>query len=162
MRKYNEKYLSTKKGRANNLLCSYRANDKKYNRGECTLTAQWIVDNIFSKSCVHCGEADWRKIGCNRLDNSKPHTENNVEPCCLKCNARLAANDNNNTPPKKVDQINPKTGEVIKTWKSAGSTKLSGFNPSSVAVCCRGGRINKGKWENCKTYKGYTWRYIQL
>ena len=75
--------------RANMLLCAYNNSDKKRGRGKGDLTAKWIVDNIFSKHCVHCGESDWRKIGCNRLDNSKPHTKDNVEPCCFKCNASL-------------------------------------------------------------------------
>lgn len=76
-------------GRAHNLLAAYRKSDEKYNRGNGDLTAQWIVDNIFAKPCVYCGENDWHKIGCNRLDNSKPHTRNNVEPCCMRCNLKL-------------------------------------------------------------------------
>ena len=77
--------------RATRLLYAYKVADKQKNRGECDLTPQWIVDNIFTKPCAHCGESDWHKIGCNRLDNSKPHTMDNVEPCCYKCNSRLNA-----------------------------------------------------------------------
>lgn len=79
--------------RANNLVSAYRQCDRKANRGQCTLTSQWIVENIFSQPCVHCGESDWTKIGCNRLDNSKPHTEDNVEPCCFECNIKLGVKD---------------------------------------------------------------------
>lgn len=89
---YVKKWQSTPKGRASHLLNSYKQSDKLAQRGECTLTAQYIVDNIFSKSCVHCGETDWKKLGCNRLDNSKPHTPDNVEPCCFRCNTRLPRN----------------------------------------------------------------------
>lgn len=28
-------------------------------------------------------------MDCNRIDNSKPHTKDNVEPCCKSCNSRL-------------------------------------------------------------------------
>ena len=42
---YNAEYYATPIGRAVNLLNAYRREDKKYNRGECTLTAQWIVEN---------------------------------------------------------------------------------------------------------------------
>lgn len=84
------KYRKTPIGKAFTLLDSYNRNDKKYNRGKGDLTAKWIVENIFSKPCTHCGETDWTKIGCNRLDNSKPHTKDNVEPCCKKCNWELA------------------------------------------------------------------------
>ena len=82
-------YNKTPKGRAVYLLNRYKSSDKEHNRGESDLTSQWIVYNIFTKSCVHCGETDWTKIGCNRLDNSKPHTIDNVEPCCGKCNRKL-------------------------------------------------------------------------
>ena len=79
-------FSKTQKGRANNLLSSYKHNDKKYNRGECTLTGQWIVDNIFTKTCHYCGEDDWQKLGCDRIDNALPHTPDNVVPCCKSCN----------------------------------------------------------------------------
>ena len=82
-------YNKTPIGRAIYLLNRYKQSDKEHNRGECDLTSKWIVDNIFSKPCAHCGESDWHKIGCNRLDNSKPHTMDNVEPCCGECNIRL-------------------------------------------------------------------------
>lgn len=86
---YHKEYTKTKMGRASYLAAAYDREDRKYNRGECDFDAKWIVENIFDKPCVHCGETDWRKIGCNRLDNSKPHTKDNVEPCCGKCNLLL-------------------------------------------------------------------------
>lgn len=75
-------------GRATMLLSAYNQADVNMNRGKGNLTPEWIVDNIFTKSCK-CGETDWHKLGCNRLDNSKPHTIDNVEPCCGKCNQLL-------------------------------------------------------------------------
>ena len=86
---YIKQYNKTPIGRAYCLLRAYRQSDKIAGRGECTLTAKWIVENIFTQPCAHCGETDWRKIGCNRLDNSLPHTPDNVEPCCFKCNMKL-------------------------------------------------------------------------
>jgi hypothetical protein len=92
----NEWRRTSPSGRADMLLQAYRQKDKKHNRGEGDLTARWIVENILSKPCAHCGESDWHKIGCNRLDNSKPHTMDNVEPCCLKCNNELNYEDRRN------------------------------------------------------------------
>lgn len=90
LRRYTQKYSSdTKIGRANNLVTSYNQSDKLHDRGKGDLTAKWVVENIFTKPCAHCGETDWHKLGCNRLDNSKPHTMDNVEPCCAKCNRSL-------------------------------------------------------------------------
>lgn len=85
---YETKYRLTPKGRANNLLKAYRQTDKKYNRGECTLTADWIIQNIFSKPCHYCGKTDWHELGCDRIDNNLPHTPDNVVPCCDKCNKK--------------------------------------------------------------------------
>ena len=82
-------YNKTPKGRAVYLLNRYKSSDKEHNRGESDLTSQWIVENIFSKPCAHCGISGWEVIGCNRLDNTKPHTKDNVEPCCGKCNRKL-------------------------------------------------------------------------
>lgn len=86
---YRREWRKTPYGRASQLLDAYKQKDKTYNRGEVDFDAQWIVDNIFSKPCVHCGETDWTKIGCNRIDNTKGHTKDNVEPCCMRCNNEL-------------------------------------------------------------------------
>lgn len=88
-KEYQKEYDKTQMARANSLLSAYKTADKKTNRGKCDITAKWIVDNIFSKPCTYCGETDWHLLGCNRLDNSKPHTIDNVEPCCGKCNVEL-------------------------------------------------------------------------
>lgn len=83
-----KEYRKSKKGRANSLINAYRQSDKKHNRGECTLTAEWIVENIFISKCYYCGESDWAKLGADRIDNSKPHTPDNVVPCCAECNIK--------------------------------------------------------------------------
>ena len=80
----------TKKGRALCLLKNYKWLDKLYSRGECTLTADWIIQNIFNQPCHYCGKTDWTKIGCDRIDNSLPHTSDNVVPCCCECNRKKA------------------------------------------------------------------------
>lgn len=83
-----KQYRQTPIGRAVYLCNNYKRLDKKYNRRECTVTAQWIVDNIFTKPCVYCGETDWRKLGCDRIDNDLPHTLENVVCCCEECNKK--------------------------------------------------------------------------
>lgn len=88
-----KQYFKTPIGRAYSLISSYSNADKKNGRGNCNLTAKWMVENILTKPCAHCGKEGWDVIGCNRLDNSKPHTKDNVEPCCKKCNLKLAAKD---------------------------------------------------------------------
>lgn len=33
-------------------------------------------------------ERDWHKLGCDRKDNSLPHTPDNCIPCCSTCNTK--------------------------------------------------------------------------
>ena len=151
-RLYNDKYISKPSGRANNLLTSYRREDKKYNRGECTLTAEWIVEHIFTQPCAHCGESDWRKIGCNRLDNSLPHTPDNVEPCCKHCNDLFAAKEKKKTLSKTVYQYTL-DGKLIKVWESTAECGRNGFDRTGIGKCCNG---------KLKTHKGCIWSFIPL
>ena len=83
-----KQYNKTPMGRASYLVNGYKRADKDANRGECTLTAQWIIDNIFTKPCHWCKKTDWVKLGCDRIDNDKPHTPDNVNPCCEDCNKK--------------------------------------------------------------------------
>lgn len=155
-------YKNTLLGRANVLNSSYKASDKKYNRGEGDLTSKWIVDNILSKPCVHCGETDWHKLGCNRLDNSKPHTMDNVEPCCFHCNCVLGGIVNSEERKKRVYQYTINK-ELIAIYNSvAEASEETSFGSSSISLCCRGGCYRNGKWENVKSYKGYIWSYEPL
>lgn len=85
---YQKQYRQTPIGRAANMVGSYKRADKEMNRGECTLTAKWVVENIFTSKCVYCGENDWKELGCDRIDNSKPHTEDNVVCSCEACNKK--------------------------------------------------------------------------
>ena len=138
------KKIHPEKYRAMTLLSNYKASDKKCNRGECSLTVDWIMKHIFTKPCVHCGRTGWDIIGCNRLDNSQPHTPDNVEPCCGRCNNRLGTEELR----KEVFQIDPKTNEIIRIWDSAQTAEKYGFNSSHIRSCCRGER---------KTHGGFIW-----
>ena len=156
-----KRYNNSKKGRAKNLLNCYKSEDKKYNRGECTLTAEWIVEHIFSQPCPHCGESDWYKIGCNRLDNSKPHTLDNVEPCCANCNKKLGAKDTIDKMSKQVCQYTL-DGELIAVYQNARiAADETGFLRRDINMCCNGGYNSKkrGKWVNVTKYKGYIWKF---
>lgn len=82
-------YRRTEEGHMKDLLRQYTQTDKK--RGlMCDLTLGFIKENITSQPCIYCG--DTKKIGCDRLDNNKAHTKDNVVPCCFDCNT--ARNDN--------------------------------------------------------------------
>ena len=132
--------------RASRLLSGYKREDKKHNRGEGDLTAEWILENIMSQPCAHCGKTGWDIIGCNRLDNSKPHTMDNVEPCCAECNNKL----NGENFSKSVYQYTL-DGILVAIWKSASeAARRLGFNRSAISFCCNG---------NIKSAYGYIWSY---
>lgn len=146
--------------RARILLSSYNCEDKKYNRGKGDLTPEWIVENIFSKPCAHCGKTGWDLIGCNRLDNSRPHSKDNVEPCCVDCNKKLRGEDMKNGigigrikgTGKKVYQYDKKTMELVGVWGNAtAAAEELGISQANINKCC-----------NNKAYKsvgGYIWRF---
>ena len=151
--------LNTIEGRAKNLLRCYEKEDKKNNRGKGNLTTEWLIDNILSKPCSHCGKEGWKVIGCNRLDNTKPHTIYNVEPCCVECNREMWGKEAS----KKVYQYTL-DGKLVKEWESATECGKNGYNRCSVRDCCKGGRYSpqKKKWVNIVQHKGYKWSYEPL
>lgn len=143
---YYSEYVKRPIGRAAVLVAAYNQIDKTHGRGKGDLTAKWVAENILSKPCAHCGETDWHKIGCNRLDETKPHTKDNVEPCCKRCNDFL------NNPPKQVYQYTL-DGKLVKTWESTRECARNGFNKADVILCCQG---------KYKKHKGYRWSYTPL
>lgn len=82
-------YRNTEIGRAKNLACKYLQSDSESGRNtDNNVTAEWIVENIFKSKCVYCGEDNWRVLGCDRTDNRRPHSPDNVVCCCDRCNRR--------------------------------------------------------------------------
>lgn len=72
------------RAKASKMISSYRANDRTCNMELCDITIEWMIENILSKPCVYCG--DTKRIGCDRIDNNRGHTRDNVVPCCIECN----------------------------------------------------------------------------
>ena len=141
--KWNNKRKNTPILRARYLIDNYNRSDINANRGEGDLTPRWVVDNIFTKPCVHCGKEGWKIIGCNRIDNTKPHSKDNVEPCCAECNVELEH------PKKRLAQIDKKTKEIVYIWNSTMDARRGGFIHASDV--CLGKR---------KQDKGYIFEYI--
>jgi hypothetical protein len=78
------RYAKTDKGRAIFLAKAYQAIDKA--KGHASdITQRFLLDRIFRARCVYCGVDN--KLGCDRLDNAKGHTMDNVVPACGDCNA---------------------------------------------------------------------------
>ena len=88
VKEYYREYRNMPRGRAVYLLCGYNKMDRERDLPQGNLTIEQ-VEELIQQPCVHCGVSGWQVIGLNRLDNSKPHSIDNVEPCCFPCNARL-------------------------------------------------------------------------
>ena len=72
------------RGKASKMISSYRVKDIKTGVPPCDISIEWMIENILTKECVYCG--DTHRIGCDRIDNTKGHTKDNVVPCCIECN----------------------------------------------------------------------------
>ena len=74
---------------ARNMVNAYRQMDRdRFGDDSQTITAEWFLEHIAYRQCAHCGKQGIGLVGCNRLDNTKGHTEDNVEAACFKCNAK--------------------------------------------------------------------------
>lgn len=152
-----KRYLSTENGakmnRASYLISNYRKDDIKYGREIPDFDSKWVLENIFSKPCVYCGETDWHLLGCDRIDNSKGHIKDNVVSSCLHCNM---------TKPKeeewKKKYAEKRKRPVIRT-KPNGEQKIypcsidcieDGYSDSCVRKACYG---------LLKTYMGCKWNF---
>lgn len=153
----------TQRGRASKLLAKYKREDKNNERGECTLTQQWIIDNIFNSKCHYCGESDWRVLGCDRINNDLHHTPENVVCACYSCNTkrccipqaefmrRMEAGEQlKKNRPDLSKPVAAKDAEenIVFEFPSTREAGRNGFNAGHIAECCRGER---------KTHKGLFW-----
>ena len=89
---YNADYSDPQKNPMNwakRMVNGYRHMDReRFGYDSKTITAEWFLEHIAYQPCAHCGVQGIGLIGCNRLDNTKGHTIDNVEPCCFKCNCK--------------------------------------------------------------------------
>lgn len=79
------------RSKASKMISSYKVKDKKMGFVDiCDIDIDWMIENIITKSCVYCG--DNKNVGCDRIDNNKGHTKDNVVPCCVVCNTARGNN----------------------------------------------------------------------
>lgn len=72
------------RAKASKMISSYRNKDIKNGTNICDIDIDWMIGNILKQPCFYCG--DTNRVGCDRIDNNKGHTKDNVVPCCIECN----------------------------------------------------------------------------
>ena len=82
-----KRYNSNKEGKANTLKNRYIALDreKRFDTSN-NVDETYILEKILNSTCVYCGDYVWQHLGCDRIDNSKPHTPDNCLCSCGICN----------------------------------------------------------------------------
>lgn len=65
------------------VLCHNIKSKDKRNGWDSDITTDFVSD-LIKNGCVYCGEVE--RIGLDRIDNSKGHTQDNVVACCPRCN----------------------------------------------------------------------------
>lgn len=87
MSAYNKQFYQTIAGMAARRRNHYLADDKEKGFDTAqTITAKWIAENILTASCIYCHDAEPYHLGCDRIDESKGHTPDNVVCACPVCN----------------------------------------------------------------------------
>ena len=86
IKEYQKGHNQTKERRASRLCYDYKKEDNLKNMDGSNITQTWILERIFSSSCTYCGDTDWRHLGCDRIDNNLPHTQENCVCACWDCN----------------------------------------------------------------------------
>lgn len=87
MSAYNKQFYQTITGMAARRRNHYLADDKEKGFDTAqTITAKWIAENILTASCIYCHDTEPYHLGCDRIDESKGHTPDNVVCACPVCN----------------------------------------------------------------------------
>lgn len=142
---------------------------------------KWIMANIFNSKCTYCDESDWRKLGCDRIDNSKGHTKDNCICACRRCNMlrgnKFSVEDmkeiggvikrieRRNTvykvakkKGKKVAKLD-KDRNVIKVYPAIVEVAADGYNREGVGRAANHYIDTTGR--DYSIYKGYYWEFIE-
>lgn len=116
------------------------------------LVALAFIPNINNYPCVEHIDANSMN---NKVGNLRwcTHLMNNNNPITReRYNNTISKNPEMcKWTPKEVVRINIKNRNDIKYYKTVGSTKEDGFNPSQVSAVCLGNR---------RSHKGYDWMYL--
>lgn len=144
------------------------------------LTNEWIAEHILDGKCEYCSEDNWNNLGCDRIDNSKPHTKDNVICACVRCN-RLRGDKFTVDEMKEIGEVIKKIekrntvfrvakkkgksvakidkfGNVVKIYPSTIEAQVDGYKREGVSKAANNYVTPKG--QDYSVYKGYYWKFV--
>ena len=98
------------RAKASKMVSSYKVKDKKLGVNVCDIDIDWMIENILLQPCHYCG--DTYRIGCDRIDNTKGHSKDNVIPCCYECNVARG----NNFTYEEMRRLGKTIAEIKADW----------------------------------------------
>jgi hypothetical protein len=145
-----EKILKGGKDKDGYLLVKLCQDGKQVMKKVHRLVAQAFLEN----------PNNYEQVNHKDEDKTNNHVEN-LEWCNRSYNCNFgtrnqrSAEKRRNDPKqsKRVDQIDPITGEVIRQWASTMECGRNGYNQGDVSKCALG---------KYKQYKGYIWKYAPM
>ena len=142
-----ENYWKDNIHRAKYLIKSYKQGDEKKGYGICSITVDDFLE-LTSNGCVYCGETDWKKLGLDRINNTKPHTKENCVCSCWNCNDKKQR--------KSIKQPvlqYTKSMEFVSEYPSAyDAYKQTGICSTSILNVCK-------RKPNFNTAGGFVWKF---
>jgi hypothetical protein len=84
-RKIDKEYLRSYyyKNKLDYKIKAYRHNDK-IRFPECETVEKYRAIELMKQPCYYCGKKE--ALGLDRIDSTQGHSEDNIVPCCEKCN----------------------------------------------------------------------------
>lgn len=122
----NKAYRDTPNGRSSYLCTGYKQMDTDRGFEKGNVNQKWVLKNIFGSKCIYCGDSDWKHLGCDRIDNSKPHNIDNIVCSCGICNVERASRDMTVSEFIEYRKNNPRTidlkPELVEIEREDGTT----------------------------------------
>lgn len=88
----NSAYWNSIESRSKSMCSTYKSLDNKKGFDVSENIDSTLMLKLWKDGCIYCGEKDWHILGCDRIDNSKGHSKDNVVCSCKYCNWIRSAN----------------------------------------------------------------------
>lgn len=160
--KLHKEYSRTKKGIASTILSNQRYNSKKRGHVSPEYTKAVFLTWLFTQPefdrlyelWVSSGYLTSEKPSCDRLDDYKPYTLDNIRIVTWRENNNKGKLDrktgNNNKRSKSVIQMDADGSFISRYHSMRHAERVTGINQAYISLCCTGKKGAAG---------GFIWKY---